>query len=78
MNQSLIGNCNREHATSFNPNYWTLFKYVSESCIEKYSCNNQDEICHATSNSFPGSSVQVKDVLSEKHGFGYNARETKA
>ena len=27
---------------------------------------NQDEICHATSKSFHGSSVQTKDVMSEK------------
>ena len=27
---------------------------------------NQDEICHATSNSFQGSSVQIEDVLREK------------
>ena len=28
--------------------------------------NNQDEICHETWNSFHGSSVQMKDIMSEK------------
>ena len=28
--------------------------------------NNQDKICHATSNLFHGSSVQTKDVMSAK------------
>ena len=29
--------------------------------------NNQDEFCHATSNSFQNSNVQTKDVMSEMH-----------
>ena len=35
--------------------FWTSNEAIS---------NNQDEICHATSNSFHGSNDQTKDVIS--------------
>ena len=34
--------------------------------VDGHMDNNQDEICHETWNSFHGSSVQMKDIMSEK------------
>ena len=40
--------------------------YLCQIKLETLIDINQDEICQATSKSFHGSSVQTKDVMSEK------------
>ena len=49
-----------------------VIKKICQDCEESFIIvSNQDGNCHATSISFHGSSVQMKDVMNEKNDGHY-------